>query len=171
MDRTRPSSELEWLLNAKEASKQLKIEYDGEIQTLTLELQSKTKEFNLEKEQYEYTISMLEDKLKKANEANEEAHQIIDMWRSRDVSEVEQLRAGISRDFQSIMCPPHSTTSLLDGTVLITCKDNGVQLKARIARFEDFNQIAQQLTAEVHVSKSSYHKTKNPQIYFQLFID
>ena len=65
----------------------------------------------------------------------------------------EQLAANIDRDFSITFCRSHTSTSILQGTVIVTCKDNGVQLKARLAWFEDFHQISQEFTDQEVVSR------------------
>ena len=55
-------------------------------------------------------------------------------------------------DFELFTCPPHSTTSLLDGTMNVTCGQNGVSLKARIALFKDFDAISEVLMDQGEVS-------------------
>ena len=64
----------------------------------------------------------------------------------------EQFIARISRNFEETLCLKNTTTALLGGTVIITCKGNPVKVKARICRFEEFNKISQKLSDEGHVS-------------------
>ena len=58
----------------------------------------------------------------------------------------EQVFSGISRDFEEFTCPSHTSTSILGGTMVIKCQDTPMTVKARIARFEDFNDIAKKLS-------------------------
>ena len=71
---------------------------------------------------------------------------------SEEMAKKEQLIAGISRNFEEILCPKNTATVLLGGTVIITCKDNPLKVKARICRFEEFDQISKKLSDEGHVS-------------------
>ena len=71
---------------------------------------------------------------------------------SEDMAKKEQLIAEISRNFEETLCPKNTATVLLGGTVVITCNDNPVKVKARICQFEEFNKISQKLSNEGHVS-------------------
>ena len=63
-----------------------------------------------------------------------------------------QAAAGIGVDFQEFVTEAHSTSTLLDGALRISCTDKEVQMKARLCPFEKFGLIAECLQDDKLVS-------------------
>ena len=63
-----------------------------------------------------------------------------------------QDATGIKMDFHEFVTKPHSTSTLLDGALRISCTDKEVQMKARLCPFEKFGLIAECLQHDKLVS-------------------
>ena len=59
-----------------------------------------------------------------------------------------QMLSPISRDFELFQCPPNTQKPILRDSLVITCKDKGVTVKARVANFEDFDKITNDIAVD-----------------------
>ena len=65
----------------------------------------------------------------------------------------EQFFSGIGKSYRRYDCPPNQTTVILNGAMKITCEDIGFSVNARIARFDDFEEITNEMNSESMVSR------------------
>jgi len=60
-------------------------------------------------------------------------------------NEDNQFFSGILRDFQVFDCPRNTSTPILDGAIIITCKNNPVKVQARMCLFEEFDAVCEKV--------------------------
>ena len=66
----------------------------------------------------------------------------------------EQFFSGISKSYKRFHCAPNTTTDILNGAMKITCGDVGFAVDARLAKFQEFEEITNEMSSDSMVSQS-----------------
>ena len=71
----------------------------------------------------------------------------------------EQFFSGICKSYKRFHCAPNTTTDILNGAMKITCGDVGFAVDARLAKFQEFEEITNEMSSDSMVSQSILYLT------------
>ena len=65
----------------------------------------------------------------------------------------EQFFSGICKSYERFHCAPNTTTDILNGAMKITCGANGFAVDARLTKFQEFEEITNEMNSDSMVSQ------------------
>ena len=65
----------------------------------------------------------------------------------------EQFFSGICKSYKRFHCAPNTTTDILNGAMKITCGEVGFAVDARVAKFQEFEEITNEMSSDSMVSQ------------------
>ena len=65
----------------------------------------------------------------------------------------EQFFSGICKSYKRFHCAPNTTTDILNGAMKITCGEVGFAVDARLAKFQEFEEITNEMSSDSMVSQ------------------